>query len=293
MATTKNEKKVVAISEAQPPGNLDFWNSVEQTDPKFTKPVGYGAHKFTAIDAYYQIKNATEQWGSYGKDWGLFNVEYSQIPDSPLMQIFASFNYPIFDDNEKKIVAFPISTAIRLSDNNGKWDADFAKKSETSLITKALSRLGYNSDIFMGKFEDNAYKEQMKEKFEMPDGTVVDIDHTEEQEKKFHELLKAGMPLDFYVFMRSLDIGASVSLNKTHKKGEVVAMKAKVVQLEARGKEDFEQYHMQMIERIIAGDDFGLIELGEEVGEVAKGMIFNLLSNEHQTMAREMFKASE
>lgn len=289
----KKNETVVELAPVNEPGNLDFWNDVEETDPKYTKHVGYGAHKFTAIDAYYQIKNATAIWGQYGKHWGLFNMEYQLIGETPLMQLFAEFVYPFTENGEIKQVSFPISTAIKIADNKGTYDADFAKKIETSLITKALSRLGFNADIFLGKFDDNVYKDSMVEKFTTPTGEVIDIDHSEEQEKKFHALLKDENALNFYIYMRGISLGAVVSLNKTFPKGKIVAMKAVAVKLEARGKEDFDQYLSQMTERIIAGDDFGLVELGEEVGAQAKEFIFSWLSDEHQQMAREMFQSVE
>ena len=45
---------------------------------------------------------------------------------------------------------------------------DFAKKVETDTLTKALSKLGFNADIFLGKFDDTKYVEQMKQEFKEP-----------------------------------------------------------------------------------------------------------------------------
>lgn len=44
-------------------------------------------------------------------------------------------------------------------------DADFAKKIETDALTKALSKMGFNADIFMGRFDDTKYVEERKEEF--------------------------------------------------------------------------------------------------------------------------------
>jgi uncharacterized short protein YbdD (DUF466 family) len=40
-------------------------------------------------------------------------------------------------------------------------DADFAKKMETDALTKVLSKMGFNADVFMGRYDDNKYVEQM------------------------------------------------------------------------------------------------------------------------------------
>lgn len=284
---TKKET-VVEPADTALPGNLDFWNDVEETNPEFTKPVGFGAHTFTAIDAYYQIKNATEKWGQYGKNWGLFNTKYVLIPDTPLMQLFAEFAYPITQGDKQLSVRFPISTAIKIANNKGVYDADFAKKIETSLICKSLSRLGFNADVFLGKFDDNIYVEQLIKK-QIINGIEFVEDHTEEQEEEFKLLLSEEDALGYHVFLNNLPAGAYVSLLKTFTKGNVTSMKAKATRLEGKGKDLFEQYLDQMVERIASGDDYGLIELGEEVGNKAKEMLFNRLSSEHQQMAREMF----
>ena len=39
------------------------------------------------------------------------------------------------------------------------------KKMETDVTTKALSKLGFNADVFMGLYDDNRYVNQMKEEF--------------------------------------------------------------------------------------------------------------------------------
>ena len=44
-------------------------------------------------------------------------------------------------------------------------DDNFAKKIETDALTKAISKLGFNADIFMGKFDDVRYVEEMKKEF--------------------------------------------------------------------------------------------------------------------------------
>ena len=49
-----------------------------------------------------------------------------------------------------------------------KVDDEFAKKVQTNAITKGLSALGFNSDVFEGKFDDNKYVNEMKEKHGTP-----------------------------------------------------------------------------------------------------------------------------
>ena len=46
-----------------------------------------------------------------------------------------------------------------------KIDDNFAKKLETDTLTKALSKLGFNADIFLGKFDDIRYVEDLNKEF--------------------------------------------------------------------------------------------------------------------------------
>jgi hypothetical protein len=48
--------------------NLELWNKVEKTNPKYTKKAKIGGHEITAIAPQYQIMQVTEQFGVYGKN---------------------------------------------------------------------------------------------------------------------------------------------------------------------------------------------------------------------------------
>jgi hypothetical protein len=58
--------------------NMKLWNAVEKTNPKYTKQVGFG-RKFTTVNAQYQVKCATEQFGPLGKGWGIDNEFFHPI----------------------------------------------------------------------------------------------------------------------------------------------------------------------------------------------------------------------
>ncbi len=146
--------------------NLKLWESVEKTNPAHTKKVSSGGHSFTAIDAYHQIKNATKLWGAYGGKWGFEKCHMEMIySGEDVMALFTgTFKYP---DG-----SFPMSSSITVkymtSSKYIKIDGEFAKKVETDAITKALSRLGFNADVFLGRFDDNRYINEMKKEFAEP-----------------------------------------------------------------------------------------------------------------------------
>ena len=53
--------------------NLNIWNKLASSDPKYLKKVSFGSRSFTAIDPQYQVKKMTEQFGPVGEGWGWHN----------------------------------------------------------------------------------------------------------------------------------------------------------------------------------------------------------------------------
>ena len=142
--------------------HLELWNKVEKTNPKYTKKANVKGNNITAIAPQYQIKNVTEQFGSYGTSWGFESLEFDYtLTDSlGLVILHAVFYYP----GGK----FPIKNAQSIFMDNAKTKVDdnFAKKLETDTLTKAISKLGFNADIFMGLFDDVKYLAEVTKEFE-------------------------------------------------------------------------------------------------------------------------------
>ena len=134
--------------------NMELWDQVCVTDPGITRPVELGRRKFTAVDAQHQIKRATELWGPYGDKWGVMACKYDYVRDAKGEPVEATleacFMYPT--------ATFAISTDIAYKPGN-----DTRKKLLTDLTTKALSKLGFNSDVFEGLYDDNKYVQGLKE----------------------------------------------------------------------------------------------------------------------------------
>ena len=145
--------------------NLKLWDSVEKTNPKHTKSANVRGNKITAIAPQQQIKNATEQFGSYGVGWGFraINLDYSMLEKTGIVVFNGVFFYPNSE--------FPIISSISAFKDGAmtKPDADFAKKVETDALTKALSKLGFNADVFMGLYDDHKYVAMMQEEFKEKD----------------------------------------------------------------------------------------------------------------------------
>lgn len=165
--TTKTKKSTTEIVASQAKGRamdnspyLKLWHQVAETDPRYTKQVSYGNHSYTAIDAYWQMKMATSVFGQYGAAWGLRNIKISyELMPIGLIVMSCEFFFPdgSFEINNS------ISAMKSKKDSTG--DPDVFKKLETDTITKALSRLGFSADVFMGQFDDVDYVKDLEAQY--------------------------------------------------------------------------------------------------------------------------------
>jgi len=136
---------------------MELWDKVCKTNPAHTKDANVRGNKITAIAPQSQIMAATEQFGPYGTAWGFKHIDHSMLNDVGMAMIKGVFYYPGGE--------FPITSSISLYKDGArtKPDADFAKKLETDALTKALSKLGFNADVFMGMFDDNKYVQERQQ----------------------------------------------------------------------------------------------------------------------------------
>ena len=140
--------------------NLKLWEAVKETDPSNTKHVNQRGG-YTSIKPQSQIREATKVFGVYGTGWGFdsINMNYSMIDSLGLVIVEAVFFYVLGG----KKSTFPINNSWPVKQGS-RIDSDFAKKAETNTMGKALSKLGFNADIFMGEFEDPNYVDFIADK---------------------------------------------------------------------------------------------------------------------------------
>ena len=157
------------------PDNMKLWNSVCTTDPQYTKRVNQRGG-FTAIGAQSQIMEATKMFGPFGQGFGVSDERFTSFDMEGLCLYQATLWYK-FRFNIGDIREFPIHSSIKYS-VNGRVDDDFAKKVATDALTKGLSKLGFNADVFLGLFDDNKYVNQLKatasDSASASNGTITD-----------------------------------------------------------------------------------------------------------------------
>ena len=139
--------------------NLSFWESVQTTDPNFTKEVGFG-RKFTSINAQYQIREVSRAFGRIGQGWGIEEENFWMVCDG-LLAYQAILWYM---DGDKRC-EYNINSSIATHNGKGKLDDECFKKVSTDALTKGISKLGFNADVFLGMWDDNRYVNQVRESF--------------------------------------------------------------------------------------------------------------------------------
>lgn len=137
--------------------NLRIWSQVEKTDPNHTKKVNLG-HGFTAISAAYQIKRATETFGPIGEGWGYEAGE-------PIFHDLMVFVPVTLWHGDRAQKFGPMFGGAEWKSQKGRIDSDALKKATTDALTKLLSQLGFNADVFLGLFDDNKYVAELKAEF--------------------------------------------------------------------------------------------------------------------------------
>ena len=180
---------------------MRIWDQVSTTDVSHTKEVSFG-RKFTAIDAHSQIMEATRMFGPVGEGWKYYN-EYGQIEladgqiiaycDVTLSWLAEGIPWEGLKGKEFKCSFGPIrgSAMLRSFDKSGKLkiDTDAYKKASTDGLTKALSHLGFNADVFLGMFDDNKYVQELKSAKDK-EATSKQLAY-EQDRKKFIDAIKA------------------------------------------------------------------------------------------------------
>ena len=134
---------------------MEIWNALAKSDPKYLKKINFGARTFTAIDPQYQLRKMTEQFGPIGEGWGWHNktevVSFANGDSAVLAHVSVWHTSPA---NE-----FGPFTGCRkfLDAAKGRLAEDAPKMAITDALTKALSHIGCNADVFLGEMDGNKY----------------------------------------------------------------------------------------------------------------------------------------
>jgi len=135
---------------------MRIWDQVKETDPDDTKKVSIG-YTFTAIKPHSQIMEATKLWGPMGFEWGADNEMLAHHPEICIVKVTLWY---VESGVKCHVEQFGACTWKK----GQKIDDDAPKKAATDGLTKCLSLLGFNADVFHGLFDDSKYLAHITEK---------------------------------------------------------------------------------------------------------------------------------
>lgn len=180
--TAKVKEEVKSKSKTKVQDNLSLWNKVQTSKSETLKGVNLG-RKFKSINAHSQVMAATEQFGPMGLGWG-YEPTYEEIFGMLRCQLKM---WAIIDGQRSEFyseggcaiepVAGDDARSIRKA---GMANSDIFKKATTDALTKGLSVLGFNADVFLGLWDDNKYvQEQQRQEQEERDAQLSNIPERE------------------------------------------------------------------------------------------------------------------
>ncbi|MDT0507502.1 hypothetical protein [Novosphingobium sp. MMS21-SN21R] len=152
---------------------MHLWNKVSKTNPDNTKKVNQRGG-FTSICAQSQIMEATRAFGPIGQGWGY-------IAEAPIFHDNLVLVRVTLWHGDRENTFGPVIGGAEWKVKE-RLDSDAPKKATTDAITKLLSQLGFNADVFLGLYDDSKYVAQVTREFapepepkaELPTGPIND-----------------------------------------------------------------------------------------------------------------------
>lgn len=145
--------------------NLTLWQAVERTDPAQVKPITGKPYKGTSPKPYWLVQKATETFGPCGIGWG-FQIVSERVEDGATGDKvhIAHIRLWYVWDGKRGEVDHVGQTMFAGKNKNGPYtDEDAPKKSVTDALVKALSMIGFAGDIFMGRYDDSKYVQELRD----------------------------------------------------------------------------------------------------------------------------------
>jgi hypothetical protein len=147
-------------------GNLDLWRAVSKTPPEHTKAITGKSYNGTSPKPHYLVQKATETFGPCGIGWG-FTIVDERIEDGAGGERLSIARVKVWYrwNGERGEVEHIGGTQFSGTRASGKpfTDEDAPKKSVTDALVKALSMIGFAGDIFMGRYDDSKYVQELRD----------------------------------------------------------------------------------------------------------------------------------
>lgn len=140
--------------------NMRHWTRFEDIDPDFTKPITGKSYKGTSPNPQYVIRCLTEMFGPVGEGfgWDVLAEGFEPLGDEILHWCRINFWHT---DRRNTYQSYGQTKALMKTKNGLLSDEDAPKKSLTDAIIKAASHLGIAANIFLGRWDDQKYVQEV------------------------------------------------------------------------------------------------------------------------------------
>ncbi|MDZ7320715.1 exodeoxyribonuclease VIII [Kosakonia sacchari] len=236
--------------------NLEIWQKVMRTDPRFTKVMTGTGFEGHSINAEYMIMRATELFGPIGSGWGFEILEDRMIPGAPFSEaIYEDKKFIcnrmlrdgdgtlLFEQNhsmkirlwyhsdtaEGSVFAYGATPYMFKTKHGIRCDGEAQKKSLTDAIKKALSLLGFSADVWLGLYDLPEYQAENNVEFA--------IKHASE---KAEDVTRLRTELDEKLTRIANTLEKAVSPNEAKKVFDTLAREVEVHRKAAEAKGDNE-----------------------------------------------------
>ncbi len=145
--------------------NRALWDQVFATDPSQVKQIIGKRYKGNSPKPHWLMMRATETFGPCGIAWGWTLVSQQFVPgtEGQIMHFAHVKLWYIWNGERGEVEQIGGTPYI---DKTAHTDEDSPKKSITDAVTKCLSFLGFAGDIFMGRWDDSKYLQEVGAKYE-------------------------------------------------------------------------------------------------------------------------------
>lgn len=122
--------------------SMELWSSVASIPPEYVKDQEINGAKLKGVNPHYMVQLATEKWGPMGTGWGLANMSWQVVDGTLIMGGDLWYNS---DPN----TGFRVYVDVPFERGR-----DCMKRAQTMLQSKALSKLGFAAEVYMGMWDE-------------------------------------------------------------------------------------------------------------------------------------------
>jgi hypothetical protein len=147
--------------------NLELWGRFADIDPKFTKPITGRDYKGTSPNPQYVIRCLTEMFGPVGKGfgWEILKEDFTTLGGTILHWCRIRFWWKD-SEGTHSVEEYGQTKAFYITSGGyERCDEDAPKKSLTDAIIKGASHMGVAANIFLGRWDDQKYVDDLKRDF--------------------------------------------------------------------------------------------------------------------------------